>query len=1263
MRLKLFEIGLLSMLVIAQATVSWASIDRGAIRGTVTDQQRAVIPQARVTVRNVGTNVEASLTTNSQGFYLAPELVPGTYTVHVEAPGFSSLDIGAVTVTAGTTVTVDAEMKVGATTQRVEVVSTPALVENTASNFTTSLQHDYIQDMPLAGRDIQGLVQLLPGVTQSTGPSGALFGFNSQFGGFPDPLHLVGSGISANGSQAGANAWYLDGSLDAALGAENVVVNPSPDAVSEFNVVDNGLAAEWGWTSGAVVNVVLKSGANQVHGDTYEFNRNSYFSATNPFARRDAQGVPLLQPRVNYNNFGATLGGPVYIPHIYNGKNRTFFFASWDISMLHENVNRIETVPLAQEKLGNFTGDPRFAPTCDPATGVTNCIYDPYSTTGPDAAGLFHRTPFTTPVIPADRIDPLAAFYASSYPDPNFVDPLQQGANGCGIYCNNFLGSVGSSQTTHNISVKIDHSAGEKHKLFAEWLFNPSYYGNYKYPWNGPTAQTQAGVAGAEPYRTINQIFALGLTSAFTPTLVNEARGMFSRQMILATPNPNSVTGNDAVLQHVQGLNFYLFPPFQIVPTVSIGGIGGFGPQQWQNAIHGTQAYTFLDNVTKILGNHTLKGGVTFRRDNNAYLGAWGYNLGFEGSLTDDPVTGSGGTGLAQFLLGATDQVGTSTGTFHAPWQSSDTWGAYIQDDYRISSNFSLNIGLRYDVFGWFRERYNDLANFDFSGTNPDVPYPGRLDYFGTPAHPGRNVFPAKKGDFGPRVGFAWAPFSDHKTVLRGGFGMIYSNSFSATLGSGNGSESVPGFSNPVSYRGDYTGERPAFRMSSGAPDLSLPPADIALKNNEQFLGTGPGGFLAGSRDPYVLQWSFYVQRQLPHEMALSVGYVGTVGMHLYGDEYRNLDYVPTSVRQTLRDNINNAIPTDPAIGSIYGCAASCPASISLRPYPQYASAPINTLPDGYNRYNSFQMRLEKHYSQGLNFLLAYTIEKNIASENLGGTIGNTADPTTLGRSVGRNDFVAGAAGGAAGDGFATAGAEDPDDRRRYRSLAPDDIPQTLNLAVTYELPVGKGRPFLNRGGLADKVLGGWKLSQNWNFQSGVPLVISSVACNGLSCRPNLIGNPAAGRSQENRSQRENQWFNPSAFDAPFGSDPSILQAVSTGFFPDGTAVNYNTLDQWWIFGNIGSRAPSARAPGYWNVDGTLSKDWHFTESKFLQLRWELFNALNHQNLGIPNASWCLPPYADGSIDAIHKFGCQFGKITNVQTDPRTMEFGLKFLW
>jgi hypothetical protein len=844
---------------------------------------------------------------------------------------------------------------------------------------------------------------------------------------------------------------------------------------------------------------------------------------------------------------------------------------------------------------------------------------------------------------------------------------LQQGSGGCASTCNNYIGTVGSSQTTHNISIKVDHEISEKHKLFAEWLFNPSYYTNYRYPWNGATAQTQTGIAGGQPYRTINQVFALGLTSTFGPGLVNEARLMFSRQAQIATPNPDSVADTSNVEKHVQGLNFVLYGPAQLVPNIGVGGVGSFGPAQWQNAIQGVQAYTFLDNVTKIMGKHTLKGGMMFRRDNNWNIASWGYVLGFGGGLTGDPVTG-GGTGLAQFLLGAVDP-GSGTGTYYAPWQSNDYWGFYAQDDFRVNSKLTLNYGLRWDIFGWFRDRHDSLANFDFNAMNPDVPFKGRVDYMATSSHPDRNVFPAHKNSLGPRFGFSYAPFGNRKTVIRGGVGVIYSNAISVAFGTQNGSVSSPAYANWVGYQGDRTGQRPAFQMSAGAPDLNLPALDTVKKDDNQFLTTTVGGFRQGSKDPYVIQWSFFVQRELPGDMALSVGYVGTRGMHLYGDEFRSYDYVPTKVRQTVRSNIHNMFPVDASIGTLYGygpgatceTATSCPGTIAYLPMPQYQNVTMNTSPDGFNRYNSFQLKLDKRFNHGLNFIVAYTNQKNIESANTGSIIGNTATPTTLGRSVGRASSIAGAVSGGVANSAGGAAAEDPDNRRRYVSLGPDDIPQVLNLAVTYQLPFGKGKAFLSRGGWADKIAGGWNLTQNWNLQSGVPMLIGSSACNSISCRPNLIGNPAAGRSSKNRQQQEEQWFNAAAFEAPFGSDPAVIQAATTGSLPNGDPVS--TLDAWWQYGNIGTRPPSTRMPAFWNADFTLSKEFHLSEHKYFQFRWEMFNALNHQSLGVPSSGWCLPPGADGKTDAIHIFGCQFGKITNVQTDPRSMEFGLKFYW
>jgi hypothetical protein len=1263
------------------AVCVFAALDRGAIRGTVTDPQGAVVPGATVNVRNVETGVEAHLVTNTAGFFLATELVPGKYIVRIEASGFSPLEIKDIAVGAGTTVTQDAELKVGATTQRLEVSARAQLVETTSSNFSTGISGRYLDNLPMQGRDIQTLVSLFPGVVQSSGPSGAVFGSNSQFGGFPDPLHLVGSSVSANGGQAGANAWFLEGALNATVGAEAATVNPSPDAVAEFNLVQNSLAAEYGRTSGMIVNVVLKSGTNDLHGSGSILNRNSVFSATNPFGRRDAKGDPFLQPWTNWNNFSGTLGGPVYIPHVYNGKNRTFFFVSEEVSFLHERQNRILSVPTAAEKNGDFTGDPWLASNCGSAyPDETRCIYDPFSTYWDDNAGWV-RTPFATPNIALYQpLDPLAKFYVDTIPNPNFIDPLST----CGIHCNNYLGPVGSSMTTHNASVKVDHNINEKNRLFASWLFNPSYYYNYRYPWNGPTAPTNTGAAGANPYDTRNQLAILGLTSTLTPTVVNEFRFSFGRQNLVARPNPESVTDNKEVEQHVQGLNFLLSEPFQPVPTMSFSNYlytFQFGPVAYQSGDLGQQAFTLSDNLTKIWGRHTIKGGFTFRRNNLWGNAGTGYNINFDGSYSKNPYTGLGGSGLAEFLLGDVGQGGGSTGVQYAPWQTNDDYAFFGQDDFRVTKNLTLSFGLRWDVYGWIRERHNMLANFDLGAINPEVNYKGKMVYMGTSGHPDRNLYPANKGSLGPRFGFAWSPGGSRKTVIRGGYGIIYSNSLSAMFGQGNGAFSSLGsyvsVSTPVTDPYYMTA---SWHLSQGAPVVELPDLTYNRTHDLQFVGsqTNIYGFNKSNKDPYLQQWSLFIQQELPGNILFSAGYVGSHGSHLLGDEIRDLDQNYKSVMQKVRYDIDLYTYTvDPSMEGIYDCGrwydpalVQCSGWYALRPYPQWWSTQSLLSPDGYSKYHSGQLRVEKRYSHGLNFIAAYTYSKNIVSAGLGALVGNTFGPSVLSnRGVGRIAYVPGAAGGGVADFSTHTGPEDIHNLHQYDALSPDDTTHVLNFASTYELPFGKGKQFANVGGWKNAFIGGWKLTQNWNFQSGVPMFFSipDSACDGaygyLSCRASLAGSLSAGRSGKTRQQLEQQWYNPNALCAPWGCDQTLTTAFSTGTWADGTPVDYNAVDAYWQMGNAGLRPPSGRTPGFWNADLSLGKDFRLSEAKYFTFRWDVFNAFNHQNLGVPDSHWCLSPFADGSTDKTHTFGCTFGQITNVQTDPRAMQFSLRFVW
>jgi hypothetical protein len=329
----------------------------------------------------------------------------------------------------------------------------------------------------------------------------------------------------------------------------------------------------------------------------------------------------------------------------------------------------------------------------------------------------------------------------------------------------------------------------------------------------------------------------------------------------------------------------------------------------------------------------------------------------------------------------------------------------------------------------------------------------------------------------------------------------------------------------------------------------------------------------------------------------------------------------------------------------VYG--PTVPLGVISKPYPQYGGLGPNIAPDGFNRYNSLQARFEKRYSHGLSLMAAYTFQKNIQSANLTSIIGNTATPTTVGRTVGRAAYVA---GGYSQSVAGQASYRDPDNRNLDVALAPDDIPHILNVAAVYELPVGKHKSLLAGNKIGSAILGDWKLTQNWNFQSGVPMTINGP-CNAINCRVNLLGDPTFSGSRS-RQDQENQWWNPAAFSPSFGSNPAIL-----------TAPDPSVFDSWWQFGNMSVRNPAVHAPGFWNTDMSLTRDFHLSETKYLSFRWDVYNALNHQNLGIPNNNYCLPPNADGSVDALHQFGCQFGKITNVQTDPRAMQFGIKFYW
>jgi len=372
------------------------------------------------------------------------------------------------------------------------------------------------------------------------------------------------------------------------------------------------------------------------------------------------------------------------------------------------------------------------------------------------------------------------------------------------------------------------------------------------------------------------------------------------------------------------------------------------------------------------------------------------------------------------------------------------------------------------------------------------------------------------------------------------------------------------------------------------------------------------------------------------------------------GPFFKNYAYVHTADKIKYKTAINSTVPSSTiysnpttvnALTQTYG-TADLPLSLLLQPYPFFGATGDTLSPTtGYNAstiYDAFDLRLEKRFSHGLVFNVAYTWSKEIDSGGVGNMESNTVDAVHFGKAGNIGGRAANIAGQYNGPPF-----QNPDNWDADRTIAADDIPNMLNVFGSYQLPFGSGRAFLNHKGIVNGLLGGWNLTANFTAQSGLPLSITGPS-NGLTGRPDLVGNPKAVPG----GQTKFDWINGNAFLPPFGPDTNNIWSN-----PDPTQP------YWWQFGTAGLNLPSIRAPGYWNIDSSLGKRFRISEAKALEFRWELYNMLNHQNLGFPNTSFCLPPTASGGTDLVHQDGCTFGMITNVQTDPRSLEFSLKFVW
>ena len=889
-----------------------AQTNTGSIVGSVTDSTGAVVPDAGVTVNNMDTNIAVKTATNSAGEYVVTPLLVGRYSVTCEKPGFKTGIQSGVTIDVQSRVRTDFVLQVGAVAQTVEVTAANPLLQTESSYLGQVESTKMVDDLPLNGRYLTRLAVLAPGATpETTGSKDAKTG-----------------GFSVNGLRPYQNTYLLDGvdndNRQAGLtGGVDYVIGPSPDAVGEFKLQTNNMSAEFGTSAGAVMNVTIKSGTNQFHGDLYEFVRNSAFDAKNFF---DSHTKPI--PPYKLNQFGATAGGPLV-------KNKTFFFADYEGTRIRQGLTDLVTVAPAAWRQGNFSG--------------FRTIFDPSTTT--TVNGVSTRQPFQNNQIPQADWDKAAVASMQLLPLPN----LPGTASLAGV-ANNYLYNPVHIDNINQFDVRLDQHFSDKDTGFLRFSYQ-----------NEPELRPPVLPFGDANFRNglysqFSRQAVITETHLISPRTVNEFRAAYTWNKLTAQIFDYAKNGtvDESTQLGIPGIPFATAAwPNGGTPGFSISGIQSFGDGVSQPTIDGSTVWEIIDILTMIRGRHTIKvGGEIYPQMNMPFLQPkWPRgSFSFNGDSTRDPNNlGSTGLGFASFLLGNLSSAGLSNGAFDTFQQPG--YAFYVQDDFKVSKKLTLNLGLRYQFNTHPMEKYNALSNWDLATKTLDVvkgrndPLPAYFDSADIPVsrNAPRALVPNQHDNFAPRFGFAYNILP--KTVLRGGYGVFWTFYEVGPLSSPNMGENQPFFQwlsysessvvtpNPIVYQ--LSLGFPATALTTGTPGVPTPQGLFSLDPH--------------FRNPYEQVWSFDIQQELKGGMVWDIGYAGSEGTALY--EFRNT---------------NQAAPTaNPSI-----------SLDSRRQWPFMHDDPSLWCSCGSSSYHSLQTKLEKRFSNGLAFLAAYTYSKTIDEQS-----------------------------------------------------------------------------------------------------------------------------------------------------------------------------------------------------------------------------------------------------------------------------------------
>jgi len=1048
--------------------------DFGRIGGTVSDTTGASVAGATVRITNIGTNSASSYTTNDQGRFTADNLAPGSYRVDADASGFKHLVQTGITVRVGDVLNLTMALELGAATESITVSGGSPLLETATSATGAVFEPELMGDLPLNERQPFSLAVLAPGVIP-----------NRQIVNAAQPFNRAPN-FSISGGRGDTNEILLDGTPDtmpegSTGGFRAVAIFPTVEGMEEFKVQTNSMQAEYGGSGGGIVNIVTKSGTNQYHGAGFDFLRNSVMDSNGYFS--NASRVPLAS--FKRNQFGAAFGGPVSIPKLYNGKNKTFLFVSWEDLKQLGAIPFTTSVPTVAERNGDFSQ--YFT-----AAGAPIIIYDP-STTVAGPNGTYSRTPFPNNIIPAGQINPIAKNIMALFPLPT--------SNGLPFTnASNFNKTYTQSLNDNRVDARLDQNIGPKQRLFFAYaidnrtLQNPNVYGTV-----GDPVQFK--------YPTDPDSYRAGYLYSITPTWVAEARYAYNH--IFFAQSPGSLGYDISQLGFpqnvVSGVQEHEFPRLTFSDlTGTAAGMGGSS-----NTQTGQQnTNVLLLSLSHTTGNHSIKFGTQVRRDYaNRFINTGGdLKLAFSRTFTQGPnalaASSVAGSSVADALLGLADTASGSGLNLSVPSIAHSWWQSYYaQDDWHINKRLTVNLGVRWDLQFPMVEENNNYDWFNPNIASPiasQVPGLNLKGGFQFASDNQRTPYIRNNHDFAPRVGFAYR-LTD-KLVIRSAYGMFYAPNPYGTSGNvGNG------YSQTTPFVSTVNGAIPIGNISNPFPNGLIPPLGLGAPTTPAAnLGLAISYYQPKELTPQIQQWNFTVQHQITKSLALEVSYDGMKGNHLPEVGYFLSQLMPSQLGPQVTQTVQNPFSGIISTGTL--STATTTAGHLMAPFPQYASVQVFEPDEAIANYNALLVKVEKRMSNGFTFMLSYTFSKLLDD---GSGIESFLEPATSHQNA--------------------------YNRRADYSVSDQNVPQRFVFSFTYALPFGHGRTFgRNWSPALNTVLGGWQATGILTLQKGIPLSLlttdTSQSGSGY-LRPNSNGQNASKSGTP--ESRLGQYFTTSDFSQP----------------------------------------------------------------------------------------------------------------------------------